>query len=91
MAIYTKGMNGAQVSASGDRLIGFKGELEGIVTAVDQAVRAIKQNWGGPDADSFESQWSSRRVVVATAGERLGEMGQRCKTNAQAQQSTSGA
>lgn len=91
MAIYTKGMNAAQVSASGDKLLSYKGELEGIVTAVDQAVRAIKQNWGGADADSFESSWGSSRVVVSTAGERLGEMGQRCKSNAQAQQTTSGA
>jgi uncharacterized protein YukE len=80
-----------QVSASGDKLISYQGELDGIVTAIDQAVRAIKQNWGGADAEAFESAWGSKRVLASTAAERLGEMGQRCKANAQAQTSASGA
>ena len=30
MAVYKKGMNADAVSASGDKLVGYKGELDGI-------------------------------------------------------------
>ena len=90
MAVYKKGMNADAVSSSGDKLIGYKGELDGIVEAVTGAVSTIKSNWGGSDADGFQSDWNSQRQVVSAAGDKLDAMGKKCKTNAEAQKSASG-
>ncbi len=91
MAVYKKGMNAQAVSASGDRLVAFKGEIDGIVEAVTGAVNTIKSNWGGHDADQFHSDWNSQRQVVSTAGDQLDAMGKKCKVNAEAQQQASGS
>lgn len=91
MAVYKKGMNADAVSASGDRLVAYKGELDGIVEAVNGAVSSIKGNWGGTDADRFQADWHGQRQVVAAAGDKLDAMGRRCKTNAELQKSASGA
>ena len=85
MAVYKKGMNADAVSASGDKLVGYKGELDGIV----EAVSTIKGNWGGTDADRFQSDWHGQRQVVSAAGDKLDAMGKKCKTNAESQKQTS--
>jgi uncharacterized protein YukE len=89
MAVYKKGMNADPVSASGDKLVGYKGELDGIVEAVNSAVSQIKGNWGGTDADQFQSDWHGQRQVVTAAGEKLDAMGRKCKANAESQKQTS--
>ncbi|EWT04919.1 hypothetical protein N864_08625 [Intrasporangium chromatireducens Q5-1] len=89
MAVYKKGMNAEAVSASGDKLVAYKGEIDGIVEAVTSAVNTIKSNWGGHDADRFHSDWSSQRQVVSHAGDKLDAMGKKCKTNAEAQRQAS--
>lgn len=90
MAVYKKGMDADSVSASGDKLVAYKGELDGIVEAVNGAVSTIKSNWGGTDAEQFQSDWNGQRQVVAAAGDKLDQMGKKCKTNAESQKSTSG-
>jgi uncharacterized protein YukE len=82
-------MNADAVSASGDKLVGYKGELDGIVEAVSSAVSTIKSNWAGSDSDRFQSDWNGQRQVVSAAGDKLDAMGKKCKTNAEAQKSTS--
>lgn len=89
MAVYKKGMNADAVSSSGDKLIGYKGELDGIVEAVNGAVNSIKSNWGGTDSEQFQSDWNGHRQVVSAAGDKLDAMGKKCKTNAEAQNQTS--
>ena len=89
MAVYKKGMNADAVSASGDKLTGYKGELDGIVEAVNSAVSTIKGNWGGTDAEQFQSDWHGQRQVVTAAGEKLDAMGRKCKANAESQKQTS--
>ncbi|HEY9493987.1 MAG TPA: WXG100 family type VII secretion target [Intrasporangium sp.] len=91
MAVYKKGMDADAVSASGDKLVGYKGELDGIVEAVNGAVQTIKGNWGGQDAEQFQSDWNGQRQVVSAAGDKLNEMGRKAKTNAETQKSTSGS
>lgn len=91
MAVYKKGMDAEAVSASGDKLIGYKGELDGIVEAVNNSVQQIKSNWGGQDAEQFQSDWNGQRQVVAAAGDKLNEMGRKAKTNAETQKSASGS
>ena len=90
MAVYKKGMDADAVSASGDKLVGYKGELDGIVEAVNGAVQTIKSNWGGQDAEQFQSDWNGQRQVVSAAGDKLNEMGRKAKTNAETQKSASG-
>jgi uncharacterized protein YukE len=90
MAVYKKGMNADSVSASGDKLVAYKGEIDGIVEAVNGAVNSIKSNWGGQDAETFQSNWNGQRQVVTAAGDRLDVMGKKCKTNAEAQRAASG-
>lgn len=89
MAVYKKGMNAESVSSSGDKLVGYKGELDGIVEAVNGAVSTIKSNWGGTDAEQFQSDWNGQRQVVSAAGDKLDAMGKKCKTNAEAQKTAS--
>lgn len=89
MAVYKKGMNAESVSSSGDKLVGYKGELDGIVEAVNGAVGTIKSNWGGTDAEQFQSDWNGQRQVVSAAGDKLDAMGKKCKTNAEAQKTAS--
>jgi uncharacterized protein YukE len=89
MAVYKKGMNAEAVSSSGDRLVAYKGEIDGIVEAVNGAVNAIKSNWGGQDAETFQSNWNGQRQLVSAAGDKLDLMGRKCKTNAEAQKQTS--
>jgi uncharacterized protein YukE len=89
MAVYKKGMNADAVSASGDKLVGYKGELDGIVEAVNGAVSTIKGNWGGTDADRFQSDWHGQRQVVSAAGDKLDAMGKKCRTNAESQKQAS--
>jgi uncharacterized protein YukE len=89
MAVYKKGMNAEAVSASGDKLVGYKGELDGIVEAVNSAVSQIKSNWGGTDAERFQSDWHGQRQVVSAAGDKLDAMGKKCKTNAELQKAAS--
>ena len=91
MAVYKKGMDADAVSSSGDKLIGYKGELDGIVEAVNGAVNKIKSNWGGSDAEQFQSDWNGQRQVVSAAGDKLDQMGKKCKSNAETQKSTSGS
>ena len=91
MAVYKKGMDVEAVSASGDRLIGYKSEIDGIVEAVNGAVQTIRGNWGGQDAEQFQSEWNGQRQVVSAAGDKLGEMGKKARTNAETQRSTSGS
>jgi uncharacterized protein YukE len=91
MAVYKKGMDADAVSASGDKLVGYKGEIDGIVEAVSGAVQSIKSSWGGQDAEQFQSDWNGQRQVVAVACDKLGEMGRKAKTNAESQKSTSGS
>ena len=68
MAVYKKGMDADAVSASGDKLVGYKGELDGIVEAVNGAVQTIKGNWGGQDAEQFQSDWNGQRQVQEVSG-----------------------
>ncbi len=89
MAVYKKGMNADSVSSSGDKLVGYKGELDGIVEAVNGAVSSIKSNWGGTDAEQFQSDWNGQRQVVTAAGDQLDAMGKKCKTNAESQKTAS--
>ena len=89
MAVYKKGMNADAVSSSGDKLVGYKGELDGIVEAVNGAVSSIKSNWGGTDAEQFQSDWNGQRQVVSTAGDKLDAMGRKCKLNAESQKTAS--
>ena len=91
MAVYKKGMDADAVSASGDKLVAYKGELDGIVEAVNGAVQTIKSNWGGQDAEQFQSDWNGQRQVVSAAGDKLNEMGRKAKTNAETQKSASGS
>jgi uncharacterized protein YukE len=82
-------MNADAVSTSGDRLVAYKGEIDGIVEAVNGAVNAIKSNWVGQDAETFQSNWNGQRQLVSAAGDKLDLMGRKCKTNAEAQKQTS--
>lgn len=89
MAQFKQGMNPEAVSGAGDKLIGFKNEIDGIVSAVDTAINVLKSNWEGNDADQFKSDWNSHRNQVQTCGEALNQMGKKCKTNADLQSKAS--
>ena len=60
-----------------------------VVEAVNGAVSTIKSNWGGTDAEQFQSDWHGQRQVVTAAGEKLDAMGRKCKANAESQKQTS--
>ena len=60
-----------------------------VVEAVNGAVSTIKSNWGGTDAEQFQSDWHGQRQVVSAAGDKLDAMGKKCKTNAESQKQTS--
>lgn len=89
MAVYNKGMNAESVAASGQKLIGYKGDIDGIVQAVTGAVNTIKGNWGGSDSDTFQSEWNKTRQLVSQAGDSLDDMGKKCTTNAEKQKAAS--
>ena len=60
MAVYKKGMDADAVSASGDKLVGYKGELDGIVEAVSGAVQTIRSKARTPSSSSPTGTASAR-------------------------------
>lgn len=89
MAVYSKGMDVAAVEGSAGKLEGFKGELSKIQTAVDGAMGKIQSNWGGHDAEQFSADWNKAKPSVQAAIDALKVMADKCRTNAEAQKTTS--
>ncbi|TQJ08381.1 WXG100 family type VII secretion target [Lapillicoccus jejuensis] len=89
MGVFAKGMDPAVIDASGDKFNQFKTELIDIANAVTSTVQTIHSNWEGTDASQFVSDWNGKKAQVTAAADTLGQLGQKLKSNAQQQQSTS--
>ena len=89
MAMFAKGMDPHVIDASGDKFNHFKGELQDIATAVTTAVHTIDSNWDGADSKQFVSDWNAKKTQVQNAADTLGKLGQKLKSNAQAQTTAS--
>ncbi|MEO7061192.1 MAG: WXG100 family type VII secretion target [Lapillicoccus sp.] len=89
MGVFAKGMDPAAIDASGDKFNNFKTELMGIVGDVTTSVSTIDTNWDGQDSSTFVSDWSQKKAQVTAAADHLGTLGQKLKTNASQQNTTS--
>lgn len=89
MGVFAKGMDPAVIDASGDKFNHFKTELMDIATAVTTAVQTINTNWDGTDSQNFVSDWNAKKAQVTAAADSLGKLGQKLKSNAQAQTTAS--
>lgn len=65
------------------------GTLAEIIEAVDFSVRRVRDEWHGPDAESWQAKWTSQRRRIMEASEGLVTMRRRLDLDIEEQQRTS--
>jgi uncharacterized protein YukE len=87
---YTHGMNVAKVEDIIGRLLKAKNDLVEAQGKADGAVKKLgPQNWGGPDAQAFRSQWTKQAAALDHSIQSLQTMVKAARADVSDQQQAS--